>query len=729
MIQINTSTKALDTIELSVLACFQYCAAGDAEAVEARFEMALGNRLEKPKRTIMQNSCPRLILMALLICSRGVAAPGGPFNPEEWPTTKDAQKKVHYISTDAAFTPVSASWLADELKVLGGGDQVTQAVTIGGHQGLKVTGNYLNIADSSFQEWADDDVIDILMQVYGDGALLNATGAPRNFGFLTGTLPELSTPIGGSLAVEVKNQKWNWVLFRITNGTRPSDGTHFVGSVPAGAQGATAFGGVNGGTIRVQTVPGLIVRLIAFGEKGAFGEPEQINLFAAGDKCDPEPATNLVFADISRSMTNHLVVLNTGDQTVAYQDNVGPAGDKRRAVQASGSYMNFGITENYLGKSCNDTRAVKICVQFYDDPALVGAMFGPEAYATDNTSGIGQYPADRRHTLEGTGKWVRRSFIVGAVNLRGINTAPLTGGPRLVFEGGKVFISSVDMAVLRVGNHPLAGLDPLSDCVEDLKICTDAYGSFAELDLAKGIKNGLDVGRSGGDQEMIQEETGPPKDRRQAVRPAMGDGTPGFSHIYLNFAITEEALGPSSQPNARLAICVSYYDDPDLVGRTFRPEVYQSDRAGQLGLSFTLASAAVALEGTGTWRDAYFEIPDMKFNGVNQAPQAAARFALNGKIGFSRVRYAVIRPCGPKAGVNLLADCKPSEAPLLGVRRNANGTLRLAWPGVTSGFTLQETSSISPPQWTAVTAAPVAEGAENVVTLTITGARFYRLAK
>ena len=57
---------------------------------------------------------------------------------------------------------------------------MTQPITIGGHSGLKVTGSYLNIADASYQEWADDDTIDILMQVYGDAAVLNAAGQPRN---------------------------------------------------------------------------------------------------------------------------------------------------------------------------------------------------------------------------------------------------------------------------------------------------------------------------------------------------------------------------------------------------------------------------------------------------------------------------------------------------------------------------------------------------------------------
>ena len=314
-----------------------------------------------------------------------------------------------------------------------------------------------------------------------------------------------------------------------------------------------------------------------------------------------------------------------------------------------------------------------------------------------------------------------------------MGTAAPTRGPRAVWGG-----TLLELKILAGGGgvgggggrdlpdrhqRPLAGLDPLPDCFEDPKICTDAYGNYAELDLAKGIKNGLDVGTSGGDQVMIQADAGPADDQRMAIGP---DGTPG---TYLNFAITDEALGPSSQPNALLAICVTYYDDPDLAGATFRPEVYQSDRGGQTGLAFTAGAIAVALEGTGKWRDAYFEIPDMKFNGVNQGPQAAARFVLSNKIFFSRVRYAVIRPCGPKAGVNLLADCKPAEAPPLGINLNADKTVRLAWPTNAVGFVLQSSTNLSLPQWTAVTNAVVVQGDQNTLTESAVGIRFYRLAK
>ena len=267
------------------------------------------------------------------------------------------------------------------------------------------------------------------------------------------------------------------------------------------------------------------------------------------------------------------------------------------------------------------------------------------------------------------------------------------------------------------------------DCYADPAICTDAYGNFAELDLAKNVKNGLDVGTSSGDQEMIVAEAGPTSDRRTAVRPARSDGTPGFAHQYLNFAIQGEALGPNSQPPANLAICVTYYDDPALTGARFKPEVYQTERNGLVTLGFLPDSYYVTLEGTDQWRTAYWEISDMKFIGVNQGPQAAARFVVSDKVFFTSVRYGVIRPCGPKAGVNPLASCKPVALPSLTVAWTADKKLRLAWPKAAEGFSIQATTSLSAPQWLAANVAPVVEGDQNVVILLPTATTFYRLAK
>src|ERR1044071_5502768 len=321
---------------------------------------------------------------------------------------------------------------------------------------------------------------------------------------------------------------------------------------------------------------------------------------------------------------------------------------------------------------------MKLCIEFYDDPSLFGTVFGPKTYATDEAGSTATNSASRLYALQGTGQWVRRVFNVSAVDLKGINTGSLEGGPRFVFQGGQVFVSRVEMGIYRTGTNALAGLDPIPDCFEDPNICTDAYGNYAELDLGQGIMNGLDVGTSAGDQLMVVEQAGPTTDRRLAVRP---DGAPG---IHLNFAIINEPFGPSTQDNAHLAICITYYDDPALIGATFRPQVYQTDRGGQLTLAFPPASLNVTLKGSDRWLDAYFELPDVKFNGVNQGPQAAARFAVNKPAGsqdlpgvyFTRVRYAVIRPCGTLAGVNMLEGCKP---PVLRGDISVGKDLSISW--------------------------------------------------
>jgi hypothetical protein len=662
------------------------------------------------------------LLSSLLAATVSLFAQG-PYDPDQWPSVADPAKIVHFVSADSSFTALGAGWTST-LSILSGGDQITSSVTLRSRAGLKVLGNYLNTADSAFTEWADNDTIDILMLVYGDDALLGSTGQVRNFNFLIGTLPELSFPLGGQIPVAAKNQKWNWVLFRIANGTRASDGTRFCGSIPANAQGGFQFGGVNGGTIRAEGVPNLIVRAVAFGEQGAFGEPSDYTAFEPPDTCDPEPSTNLAFLDLQNTNENHMIVLNNGDQTTEIVNDAGPLEAARRAVRALGRYMNFAVTDNYLGLPCNDPRAMKICVEFYDDPALVGSRFGPDAYSTDSTGSIGFVPAERMYTLSGSGEWRKVAWTIPAVTLFGVNVTPLTAGPRLFFETGAPFISRFDLAVLRVTPHPLAGQDPLAGCFEDPLICTTNYGNYVEMNLATGLLDGLAPGTSGGDQEMIQAEAGPANDLRFAIRPAHNDGNPAFAHQFLNLAIVSEALGPSSQPNARLAICMTYYDDPLLAGQSFRPEVYQSDRNGVTTFAFTQPTIAVALQGTDRWREAYFELPDVKFNGVNQGPQAAARFVVTGKIYFSRVRYAVIRPCGPLAGVNRLAEC---QHPTLRIRREGASSVRLSWTTAVEGWTLETTADLSAPSWAAVADLPVIEGDEYVVVAPLAGSAFFRL--
>ena len=101
---------------------------------------------------------------------------------------------------------------------------------------------------------------------------------------------------------------------------------------------------------------------------------------------------------------------------------------------------------------------------------------------------------------------------------------------------------------------------------------------------------------------------------------------------------------------------------------------------------------------------------------------------LDSKTFFSRIRYGVIRPCGPNANVNPLEDCKPASGVLLTARRNTDGTVRISWPLTAAGFTLQENpDSSNPTGWIANSTMPMVVAQENVVTVTPTGTRYFRL--
>ena len=213
------------------------------------------------------------------------------------------------------------------------------------------------------------------------------------------------------------------------------------------------------------------------------------------------------------------------------------------------------------------------------------------------------------------------------------------------------------------------------------------------------------------------EEAGPVQERRMSVRPAFDDGTPGFPHMYMNFAILDEVFGPSTQPNAHLSLCVTYYDNPELAGATFRPEVYQRDVGALTTFGFTPDDEVITLEGSDQWKEAYFEIPEIKFNGVNQGPQAAARFVLSDKIHFTRIRYGVLRPCGPFAGINPLEDCKPQEAPTLVLALDDTGTITLQWAGDSTSFTLESTTELLEAAWTPIDATPILSNGISSITL------------
>ena len=128
-----------------------------------------------------------LSILCASLWAGGLLFAAGPFDPDQWPSVADPNKVAHDISTDGGIAPLGAGW-SDTLSILSGGDQLTSPITLRGHQGLKVVDNYLNPADTGFPEWADNGTIDILMQVYGDGAVLGGNDQPRNCNFLIGAL-------------------------------------------------------------------------------------------------------------------------------------------------------------------------------------------------------------------------------------------------------------------------------------------------------------------------------------------------------------------------------------------------------------------------------------------------------------------------------------------------------------------------------------------------------------
>jgi hypothetical protein len=590
-------------------------------------------------------------MCAVLLAGTAVVhAQTGPFSPTNWPPTVDANATVDYYIVDQNATFSTPAGWSQTVSFAGGGDQAYQSINLSGLVGDESTSTFMNIADSNFRTWANVPQLDILLQVYGNDKLYHTDGSGINVMFREGALGTELPVSGGIVPPGANNGKWNWMLFTITNAIDPVDGNRYIGDVPDPTKPGVQNGGVNGGTLRMEGVPGIIIRAVALGTQGAFGT------FAPPASCAPEPDVNLAFIDLNAGVTNHLSVLNNSDQTVVYQPNVGPPGDLRKAVQANATYMNFGILSNYLGQPCNFPRPMKVCVEFYDDPTLTGATFGPEMYAVDDVGGTATFGGPL-YTLAGSGAWVKVAFWLPSVNLIGINTAPLTGGPRLTFSGGFPSIDRVELGVVRSGTNALAGLDPDPTYLMNPLICTTNYAYYAELDLLKGVTNGLDVGSSGGDQQMVVELAGPADDQRLSLRPDGGNNN-------LQFQLLNQVFGPSYQDNADVAIGVTYYDDPKLAGATLRPQVYQSWIYGVSTITFPTGAfnTRVTLQGTGTWRDAYFELPNVNFNGVNQGPQSVVRYQTTpanaadpttGYVHVSRVRYDVVRPCGPYLGINM----------------------------------------------------------------------------
>jgi hypothetical protein len=193
----------------------------------------------------------------------------GPFSPSDWPPTINTSATVDYVIIDpnAVFT-TPAGWNAN-LILAGGGDQTYSGITLNGLFGDQMTSDNLNIADPNYTMFANVPVIDILLQVYGNSSLYNADGSGKGVGILEGQLNYLTTPSAGTVPLGANNGVWNWMLLSVTNPVNPATGFRYVGDTSYPQQVNGQYGGVNGGTLRVQGIGvGLTVRAIALGPQG-----------------------------------------------------------------------------------------------------------------------------------------------------------------------------------------------------------------------------------------------------------------------------------------------------------------------------------------------------------------------------------------------------------------------------------------------------------------------------
>lgn len=577
---------------------------------------------------------------------------------EQWPPQTDFSQDVHFWSADgflsAAIPSGEGGLFTESLTILSGGDQKTEDVTIGGEAGKKSVSNFFNVADELFFLLPDYPVIDILVQYF-----TSAESQRDNMGVQLGQVGNIHS-VGG-FTFESLTDQWEWRLFRVDNSGE------WAGNQINPDQPGSDFGGINGGTIRLQRTQGLIFRAIAFGPEGAFGEPEDINV-AETIAFNPDDYPIIAEWDIHNGVIDGLDVyrVDQGDQEIMEAENIGPADDKRTAIRpafndgnddAQDIYVNWEILDEHFGPTEQSSTRIKLVAEYYDDPALAGERFGPEVYVTAGGD-LAFYPDNQRTTLQGTGKWLEDVWYVPDVKFDGVNVQGQAAA-RFWFTA-PIHISRLRLGVIRASGQ-YEGVDPIPDAYP---FDPDPYENYAELDLDQGITNGLDMGGNGGDQEyFIDDNIGPDGDKRTAVRPALSEGN-NSNDIYMNFAILDEIFGPSDQPNAVFKVVVDYYDDPALAGERFGPEVYQSETFGTLSFHFYPDDQRQTLEGTGEWQTAAWKIDDMNFSGVNVSPQGAARFwfSENCAVYISRVRYGVIRPVGENAGVDPLEEFQTNVA-------------------------------------------------------------------
>ena len=115
------------------------------------------------------------------------------------------------------------------------------------------------------------------------------------------------------------------------------------------------------------------------------------------------------------------------------------------------------------------------------------------------------YPEGNRTTLEGSGNWKEAVYWVSDVKFDGVNVDDHQAAVRFWFTA-PIYISRYRLGIARTSGID-EGVDPIPDAYP---FDPDPYHIYAQLDIDKGISEGLDFGVNGGDQEyFIEDNVGP----------------------------------------------------------------------------------------------------------------------------------------------------------------------------------------------------------------------------
>ena len=237
----------------------------------------------------------------------------------------------------------------ETLSVLNGGDQANEDVTLAGKQ-LKSNDSIHEFCRFRIHYLPDVPVIDVLVLYFANAESINT-----DVGFLLGIVGNQKGYSGGPL--ESLADQYQWHVFRVDNSEKRAGNTAAIDPLPTGSD----FGGVNGGTIRFENVTNLTVRAVAFGPEGAFGDPAKINQITTVE-FNPDNYPNVAEWNPSKGIKNGVDIYRetTGDQVVVESDNIGPAGDKRKAAKPADQYMNWEILNQFFGPTSQPSTVLKL---------------------------------------------------------------------------------------------------------------------------------------------------------------------------------------------------------------------------------------------------------------------------------------------------------------------------------------------------------------------------------